>query len=162
MTARSALIRLAVRVLYPAMLAASLWILWRGHHQPGGGFIGGMVAVAATSLLAVAEGSRTALSRLPFGPARLAAGGGLASLTSGLPALALGRPYLEHLWCEISLGPTQLPLSTVMLFDLGVYAVVWGALGGLCAHAMGLDENAAVAAEPASGPGEAGATGVEP
>ncbi len=103
MTPRSALLRLAVRWLYPAMLAASLWILLRGHHQPGGGFIGGMVAVAASSLLAIAEGSRVAQRRLPFGPVRLAALGGLASLASGLPALApRSEPNhahpLEHTW----------------------------------------------------------------
>lgn len=147
MTPRSALTRLAVRLLYPTMLAVSLWILWRGHHQPGGGFIGGMIAVAATSLLAVAEGSSVARRRLPFGPVRLAALGCLTSLASGLPALALGRPYLEHFWLEIPVGVTRLPLSTVLLFDLGVYVVVWGALGGLCAHALGLDEADEVAVE---------------
>ncbi len=161
MTPRSALLRLAVRWLYPAMLAASLWILLRGHHQPGGGFIGGMVAVAASSLLAIAEGSRVAQRRLPFGPVRLAALGGLASLVSGLPALALGRPYLTHLWIELSLGLVRLPVSTVMLFDLGVYAVVWGALGGLCAHAVGLDEADDGEVAPDPSPASAGGGSAE-
>lgn len=130
----------AVRGLYPIMLASSLVILFRGHNEPGGGFIAGMVAVAATSMLSVARGARAALARVPLGPHRLAASSALLSLASGLPALFLGEPYMTHLWGKLPLGFTELDVSTVLLFDLGVYGAVWGALGGLCARAIEIDE----------------------
>lgn len=140
MTRRPVILDVFVRLLHPLMLLASLWILVRGHDEPGGGFIGGMVAVAATAMVAVARGSHAARRSIPLGPARLSALGALVSLASGLPALLIGRPYMTHLWATLPLGLTELPVSTVHLFDLGVYAVVWSALGGLAAHAIAIDE----------------------
>jgi len=143
LTDRALMLDVAMRGLYPLMLAAAAVILLRGHNEPGGGFIAGMVAVSATAALAVTRGSRFALSRIPFGPRRLAAGSALLSLASGLPALALGEPYMTHLWATIPLGFTDYKLSTVLAFDLGVLGAVWGALGGLAARAISLDERRA-------------------
>jgi multicomponent Na+:H+ antiporter subunit B len=125
------------------MLVASLWVLLRGHNEPGGGFIGGMIAVAALSLLAISEGSAAALRRIPLGPARCSAAGALLSLCSGLPALLLGKPYLTHLWSDVPLGFTTLSISTVQLFDFGVFVVVASALGAVCCHAIGINESVA-------------------
>lgn len=140
MTPRALILDVFVRGLYPLMLAASVWILLRGHNEPGGGFIGAMVAVAATAMLAVARGAQAAQQAMPFGPLRLAAAGVLLSLVSGLPAWVLGEPYMTHLWTVLPLGLTELKVSTVLAFDVGVFAAVWGALGGLCAQMVGLDE----------------------
>ncbi len=125
------------RLLQPIIMIASIWLLLRGHNAPGGGFIGGMVAVSATSLLAVTRGSDAALIALPLAPLRLSCLGVLIALLSGLPSLIGGEPYMTHLWGEV-LG---VKVSTVLLFDLGVYLAVWGGLGGLCAAALGLEED---------------------
>lgn len=143
MTPHALILVIAARLLYPMMLLVSVWILLRGHNAPGGGFIGGMVAVSATAMLAVAHGTDAAISRLPWGPVRLATGGVLLSLLSGVPALFLGLAYMTHLWMGLPLGFTELKLSTVLLFDIGVFAAVWGALGGLCAQAIAIDEGSA-------------------
>ncbi len=142
MTPRAVILDVFVRWLYPLMLAASIWILLRGHNEPGGGFIGGMVAVAATAMLAVAQGAEVAQRKMPLGPLRLAAAGVLLSLASGLPALAYGQAYMTHLWGSLPLGFTTVKVSTVLAFDIGVFAAVWGALGGLCAQMVALDEDA--------------------
>ena len=130
MTPRALIAEVFVRFLYPLLLLASLWVLLRGHNAPGGGFIGGLLAVAASAAWALAFDAARALRRLPLAPAPLAALGVLLALASGLPALAQGLPYLTHLWFTLPLGFTELPLSTVLLFDLGVYLCVWGAIGG--------------------------------
>jgi multicomponent Na+:H+ antiporter subunit B len=143
MTPRALILDVAVRALYPVMLLASFWILLRGHDEPGGGFIAGMIAVAATSMVAVAHGSAAALRHMPFGPMRLAAASALVSLASGLPALLTGQPFMTHLWHTLSLGITQVDVSTVLVFDIGVYGAVWSALGGICAQAIAIDEGAA-------------------
>jgi multicomponent Na+:H+ antiporter subunit B len=140
MTPRAVILDVFVRGLYPLMLAASVWILLRGHNEPGGGFIGGMVAVAATAMLAVARGSEFAQGRMPLGPLRLAAAGVLLGLLAGLPAWWQGEAYMTHQWGTLPLGFTDFKVSTVLLFDIGVFAAVWGALGGLCAQMVSLDE----------------------
>lgn len=130
MTPRALIAEVFVRGLYPLLLLASLWVLLRGHNAPGGGFIGGLLAVAASAAWALAFDATRALRRLPLAPAPLAALGVLLALASGLPALARDLPFLTHLWITLPLGFAELPLSTVLLFDLGVYLCVWGAIGG--------------------------------
>jgi multicomponent Na+:H+ antiporter subunit B len=111
------------RLLYPVLLAAALWVLLRGHNEPGGGFIAGLVAVTASVLWAFAHGSQAARRRLPLrSPGVLSGTGVLLAALSGLPGAWTGQPFLTHLWAG--------PVSTVMLFDLGVALAVWGALAG--------------------------------
>lgn len=137
MTSRAVILEVAVRGLYPLMLLASVWLLLRGHNAPGGGFVGGLVAVSASAVYAIAFDVERARQRLPLRPPSLAAAGVLLALASGLPALLPDLPYLTHPWITVSLGVTDLPLSTVMLFDLGVYCAVWGAVGGYCMELLG-------------------------
>ena len=115
-------------------------MLLRGHNEPGGGFIGGLLAVSATVLWAVACDTAAARERLPLrDPVRLAAlGAGLAA-ASGLPALLDGGAYLTHWWGSLDLFVTSVKVSTVMLFDLGVYLCVWGGLSGYALALLGLD-----------------------
>jgi multicomponent Na+:H+ antiporter subunit B len=67
------------------------------------------------------------MRKIPLGALRLAALGVFLSILSGIPAWIQGLPFLTHLWTQF-LG---VPLSTVLLFDLGVYLSVWGALSAL-------------------------------
>lgn len=140
MTPRALMLDLAMRALYPLLLAASLWLLLRGHNAPGGGFVGGLVAVSASAAYAIAFGAQRARLRMPLRPPALAAAGVLLALASGLPAALLGLPFLTHLWTKLPLGVVDLPLSTVMLFDLGVYCCVWAAVGGYCLELLGAQE----------------------
>lgn len=123
MTPRSSLLEYAARPLYWIMLACALWILFRGHNEPGGGFIGGLVAVAGSSMLATVLGTRAALRWQPLAPLPLAMAGVGLAMMSGLAGAVAGLPFLTHRW-------TNSGLSTVILFDLGVFCAVWGALTG--------------------------------
>ncbi|MCP5159167.1 MAG: Na(+)/H(+) antiporter subunit B [Gammaproteobacteria bacterium] len=127
---RNLILEQVMPLLYGVILAAAVWILWRGHHAPGGGFIGGLTALAATAAQAIVFGVPSALRRMPLGPMPLAVTGVALALCSGLPATWFGHPYLTHLWFDVPLGFTQLPLSTVLLFDIGVFCAVWGTLSG--------------------------------
>jgi len=127
MTSRALLLEYVARSAYWVMLAASVWILLRGHNAPGGGFIAGLVAVAATALMAIVYGVDSARRHLPLRPLPLAVTGVLLALISGIPGTGLDRPFLTHQWWNIELGISSLKLSTVLVFDLGVFAAVWGA-----------------------------------
>ena len=141
MRPRLVILEVLAAPLYLVILGASVAVLLRGHNEPGGGFIAGLLAVSASALWAVAHGPPAAAARLPLrSPLRLAALGVLVAAASGLPGLGLGEPYLTHLWFTLPLGFTAVKLSTVLVFDLGVYLCVWGALGGYAIALIGGDE----------------------
>jgi len=149
MCPRSLILETLSRLIYPMMLLASVVILLRGHNEPGGGFIGGLVAVSASVLWAVARGSDAAARRLPLGsPMRLAAVGVGIGVLSGVPAFWMGQSFLTHWWGSVPLGFTDVKVSTVLLFDLGVYLCVWGALAGYALALLGLGEGADAADTP--------------
>ncbi len=128
---REILVEQLVRLVYRPLLLAALVVWFRGHNAPGGGFIAGLLAVAATASYALAFGGRAARARLPLAPEALAALGVAMGALAGVPALVAGQPFLTHFSGELHLAGFALPWSTVMLFDLGVMLCVWGGLAAL-------------------------------
>jgi multisubunit Na+/H+ antiporter MnhB subunit len=127
---RNLILERVIPLLYWLILVAAVWILLRGHNAPGGGFIAGLVALAATAAQAIVFGAPSAVRRMPLEPMPLAVTGVALALFSGLPATLFGHAYLTHLWWTAPLGFAELPLSTVILFDIGVFCAVWGTLAG--------------------------------
>lgn len=116
-----------VRALQPLLLFFSAFLLLSGHHEPGGGFTGGLVAASAFVLHAIANDPASARRALRVPLTTLIGGGLLFSLTSGLIAVVKGRPFLSSMWLKIGAGGLgDLELGTPLLFDLGVYLVVMG------------------------------------
>lgn len=105
----------------------SLYVLYRGHDMPGGGFVGGLMAAMAVAIIALADGIPAAQRRLRVQPLSLIACGMLAALVSGLPGLVTDSSYLKHAWLQF---PNGFKVGTPLLFDVGVYLVV---LGGVLA-----------------------------
>jgi multicomponent Na+:H+ antiporter subunit B len=107
-------------------LAVSIYILLRGHNEPGGGFIGGLVAAAGLLFYAIARGRAAAERVLRLHPAGVTGLGILLAAVSGLPALFdPSRAYLTHLWWFPDIG-VKLPVGTALVFDVGVYVTVVG------------------------------------
>ncbi|WP_377295313.1 Na+/H+ antiporter subunit B [Rhizobium sp. SG2393] len=119
------------------MLLFSVFVLLRGHNEPGGGFIGGLIAVSALSIYGIAFGVVALRRAIVLNPLTIAGIGLVLSTLAGLVSLAAGVPFMTGLWIEPSLLGVTVPLSTVMLFDIGVYLVV---IGGIGAIAMTLEE----------------------
>ncbi len=120
-SATSPIFRTAARLLMPLLLLFAAFLLWRGHNEPGGGFVGGLVAAAAFSLYLMAFGLGRARRALFVKPMTLLGAGLLVALCSGIPAVVRGQPFLTAQWIA-----APLTLGTPMLFDIGVFLVVTG------------------------------------
>jgi multicomponent Na+:H+ antiporter subunit A len=116
----SPIFRTAARLLMPLLLLFALFLLLRGHNEPGGGFVGGLVVAAAFALYLVAFGVARARRALLVKPMTLIGVGLSLALVSGVPALLRGQPFLTAQWVPgVSLG-------TPVVFDVGVFLVVAG------------------------------------
>jgi len=114
----SIILRTAARVLMPLLLLFALFMLVRGHNEPGGGFVAGLVVAAAYALQAFAFGVPAARRALLVEPEKLIGVGLLAALFTGLSAPALGLPFLTSMWWS--------GLGSPLVFDVGVFLVVTG------------------------------------
>ena len=123
----SLILSTATRYLLPLLLLFSVFLLLRGHNEPGGGFVGGLVAAAAFALDAIAHGVAQARRLLGVDPRTLMGLGLLIALASGLLGLAGGDPFMTGLWTEGKL-PVLGQVGTPLLFDAGVYLVVIGVI----------------------------------
>jgi multicomponent K+:H+ antiporter subunit A len=124
----SLMLALAARLVFPFIVLVAIFLLLRGHNEPGGGFIAGLVLAIGLILQYIANGRRWTDERLPrdFSP-WMAAGLLIAGLT-GIASALVGSPFLTSTYDYPVLplvGPV--PLASAALFDLGVFFAVVGA-----------------------------------
>ena len=142
MIRRSLILDTTVRLVFDGALVLSIYLLFAGHNQPGGGFVGGLVAAAAIALRYIAGGPDDVLSMLRVRPRGfLSAGLALAAGTALVPH-AFGDTPLDHQaieWHLALLGKVKFTTATV--FDTGVYLIVVG-LVLMILEALGDDPDA--------------------
>lgn len=120
------------------MVMFSVFVLLRGHNEPGGGFIGGLIAASGFAIYGIANGVDNVRRALYFRPLSISAAGVLMAALSGVPALLQGKPFLTGLWWFPALGEdVKLALSTPLIFDIGVWL---GVVGAVIAIALALEE----------------------
>lgn len=123
---KSVILQTATRLLFGLLLLFSIFLFFRGHNEPGGGFIGGLVGASAFALFAVAYGTEKAKSILRMSPQYMMGLGLLFAGGSGLIAMFAGSPFLTGKWIFPVIGETELHLGSPLIFDIGVYLVVVG------------------------------------
>lgn len=116
------------------MLLFSLFILLRGHNEPGGGFIGGLIAASAIALYAMAFGVGETRRCLRINPLVISGLGVLVAAGSGVLSAFAGAPYLTGLWL-----PNDI-FGVPGLFDIGVYLTVAGTMSAV---ALALEDGGA-------------------
>ncbi|MFV0414941.1 MAG: Na+/H+ antiporter subunit B [Chthoniobacterales bacterium] len=125
----SILLQTAARIIVPLQIFLSIVVLLRGHNEPGGGFIGGLLAAAAVILYGFAFGLPAAQKLLRVPPKFLIGIGLLFAAFSGIPAMLEGKPFLTGLWSNLAI-PTiivgKLKIGTPVFFDIGVFFIVVG------------------------------------
>lgn len=121
----SIILATASRYLLLLLQMFSLFLLFRGHNEPGGGFVGGLVAAAAYALYFIANGIAEAEKLLKIDPFYLIATGLLLAVSSTMPSLAAGMNVMTGIWFDT--GTTLFgKVGTPLLFDTGVYFLVLG------------------------------------
>ncbi|MEX0731595.1 MAG: Na+/H+ antiporter subunit B [Aquisalimonadaceae bacterium] len=125
----SLILRTASRFLLPLLLLFSVFMLIRGHNEPGGGFIAGLIAATGFALYLFAFDAARTRHLMWADPQLLLGLGLLAATASGLPAIFFGEPFFTALWWPIEVaGLGEIKLSTPLMFDIGVYLVVLGSV----------------------------------
>lgn len=103
-----------------AMVLFSIVILLRGHNDPGGGFIGGLIAASATAIYGMARGVGEVRRLLRFNPVAFAGFGVVLAACVGIVSVFVGAPFLTALWLPGNV------FGVPGAFDIGVYFVVFG------------------------------------
>ncbi|MDT8446879.1 MAG: MnhB domain-containing protein [bacterium] len=123
------LLKTGAKLLLPIFVVMALWLLLRGHNAPGGGFIAALVFITGYGLYLFAYGVEASRRILPFDPRSLIGVGLLTALFSAAWPVVWRQPFFQGMWWSWDLpGWGPLMLGTPVLFDLGVFLVVSGAL----------------------------------
>jgi len=137
---RTLIFRTAAPTLTALMLLFSVFVLLRGHNEPGGGFIGGLIAVSAFAIHGIAFGVHQVRRTLYFHPMAISGFGLFLAILAGLISLAFRVPLLTGLWTSLTFGDLTIDLSTPMLFDIGVYLVVVGSITSIALALEGRED----------------------
>jgi multicomponent K+:H+ antiporter subunit A len=119
----------AARVMLPFALMVGVYIFLRGHNQPGGGFVAGLVVAIALILQYMASGFGWAAQRMKVDYHALIGIGVLVAGATGMAAWIGGYPFLTSAFGHFSVPLVgDFELASAMGFDLGVFLTVVGAV----------------------------------
>lgn len=121
----SIILRTASNYLLPLLILFSVFVLLRGHYEPGGGFVGGLVAAIAFVLHSIAHGLKETRRFLRIHPGVFIPVGLSLSLLSAVLPLFRGQSLMTGLWFEKAIPVIGL-IGSSLFFDIGVYLVVFG------------------------------------
>ncbi|SDZ00579.1 multisubunit potassium/proton antiporter, PhaA subunit /multisubunit potassium/proton antiporter, PhaB subunit [Jannaschia faecimaris] len=117
------------RVLMPIAIVVGVYIFLRGHNQPGGGFVAGLVIAIALLMQYMASGFAWTQERKRIEYHMMIGLGIVIAGLTGVGAWLFDRPFLTSAYTYIHLPPIEeFELATAMLFDLGVFLTVLGAV----------------------------------
>ena len=126
----SVILRTAARIVVPLSLVFAMYIYFKGHQVPGGGFVAGLAVSVALIVQRMSFGGESLKRMLPFRERTLVALGLLLALGTGAAALLFGLPFFTSNHGHHPL-PGGYEWATVMVFDLGVCLVVAGVIVGM-------------------------------
>ena len=116
-------LRLLDRILTPILLLLALFLLLRGHNQPGGGFIAGLVVAAALQLRILSLGHEAMRKRIgPYLQPMIGVGLTIAVLSALLGVTR--STFFKGVWLITHIGTLEIEFGTPNSFDIGVFLVV--------------------------------------
>lgn len=127
MKPNNVILKSVTRVAVVIIFTFSIYLFLNGHHQPGGGFIGGLSTAAAIVLLYLSFGIEKVRENIRIDFKKLAAIGVLIAVGTGMAGAVFGKPFLFQIFGHVDLpifGDTE--LASAMVFDTGVALAVIG------------------------------------
>ncbi|MDO5052663.1 MAG: Na+/H+ antiporter subunit A [Pseudoclavibacter sp.] len=122
---RSIVLEVVVRLVFHAMIVASLYLLFVGHNEPGGGFAGGTVAGLALVARYLAGGRKELDEAVRIDAGKLLGIGMGCAAGAALVPMLFGQPPLTTSWIDVELPWIgHLVFVTSTIFDIGVYLIV--------------------------------------
>ncbi|QPO11294.1 monovalent cation/H+ antiporter subunit A [Thalassospira sp. A40-3] len=119
----------ATRVMLPLSLMVGVYIFLRGHNEPGGGFIAGLVVSVALVMQYMASGFGWTQNRMKVNYHGMIGLGVIAAAITGVSAWVAGLPFLTSGFVHVHLPIVgEFELASAMGFDLGVFLTVVGAV----------------------------------
>ena len=119
----------ATRLLMPIALVVGLYIFLRGHNEPGGGFVAGLIVAIALLMQYMASGFAWAQDRQRIEYHTMIGLGVVIAGLTGVGSWLAGAPFLTSSYTYVNLPPIEeFELVTATLFDLGVFLTVLGAV----------------------------------
>ncbi len=117
------------RVIMPVVLMVGFYIFWRGHNEPGGGFIAGLIVSIAVVMQYMASGFSWTSARLRYPYHGVIGAGVLVAGLTGIGSWFFAKPFLTSDFTYVRIPPFEkFELATAALFDLGVFLAVVGAV----------------------------------
>jgi multicomponent K+:H+ antiporter subunit A len=117
------------RVMMPVVLMVGFYIFLRGHNEPGGGFIAGLIVSIAVVMQYMASGFAWTSTRLRYPYHGVIGAGVLTAGLTGIGSWFVGKPFLTSDFTYVRIPPFEkFELATASLFDLGVFLAVVGAV----------------------------------
>jgi multicomponent K+:H+ antiporter subunit A len=117
------------RVIMPVVMMVGFYIFLRGHNQPGGGFIAGLVVSIGVVMQYMASGFNWTNARIRYPYHGVIGAGVLIAGLTGIGSWFFAKPFLTSDFTYVRIPPFQeFELATAALFDLGVFLAVVGAV----------------------------------
>jgi len=127
MKANDVILHTVTKAAVVIILTFSIYLFFGGHHNPGGGFVGGLSIASGIVLLYLAFDIETVHENLPIDFTKLAGFGVLLAVLTGVGSFIFKAPFLSHTFGYFELpifGKTE--LATAVIFDVGVAFAVIG------------------------------------
>ncbi len=116
-----------VRLLLPVAVVVSMYLFMRGHNQPGGGFVAGLVMSVAFILQYMVAGTQWVEAQMSLRPLRWMGTGLLFAICTGVGSMFMGYPFMTTHTAHLNLPLIgDIHVASALFFDVGVYAVVVG------------------------------------
>lgn len=127
MNGNSPLLNSVAKLLLPPAILYSVYLLFRGHNLPGGGFIAGLMTANAVILQYVAGGRAATRRGAPTAAEVLIGVGLFIAIGTGLVSMALSYPFLTSAFTHVDIPVLgHFELASALAFDIGVYLTVAG------------------------------------
>jgi len=134
---RNIVLEKTIKLFLFVMTGFALFVLFRGHDRPGGGFIAGIIASAGFLMYALVFGSNKLLALLKMNPRYIMGMGLLIALIASLMPAFWGLPPMTAMWQEINfISVVTIDAGTPLLFDTGVFVLVIGVVLGIITSIM--------------------------